>query len=613
MGLPNYVYKSILPWQTRIISLHGHCGSPDADLQCDIYPAYLLHDKFEGIAVQLPSGDQELVTFEALSYTWGVGEASEKVICGGSTLPIGSNLFDALRHLRYPTEKPRYLWVDAICLNQKDSQEKGHQIKNMFTIYTKAKRVVAWLGNGDEVTEDLKETMRITNQLQDMGGHGDLRLGYDYPYNKEIICGIQRFLRYLYTREWFGRIWVQQEVFAARKLTLQCGNYRFHWVDMFSDPSLLHGYLDPREPSSQHDIGTPDHEESRVSQQHTRNSFYNETKSLKRLCYSNLTSFEMMRAGSEKRKALDLVEILLSTGTLGATNPLDYVYGTAGITTFPMKPMPINDWVTQRPKKAFIPIDYEIEDPAILLAAVTWVMIMTMGLGVVAKFKLFDKEENPDQSLMLPSWAINWTHASSSFAQKTYFGYDETRNTEQTPFEHAGRSKLQWKFMRENTESALPWNKIRVRGIITKRIKFRGDTVYDENRIATWKLQFTTKKGDIAVYLAPFDGQSDSSSDYGIWILRRATDDTEDLAKPQREYKLMAYLSWFQKPTIHAYESWKFTRYSYKDGNKNSKNKDSYRHLSVPPDGGLPETLVRNVVERHHPLDFGAAQLFIIV
>jgi hypothetical protein len=38
------------------------------------------------------------------------------------------------------------MWVDAICLNQEDDQEKNHRVAMMKTIYETAEQVVVWLG-----------------------------------------------------------------------------------------------------------------------------------------------------------------------------------------------------------------------------------------------------------------------------------------------------------------------------------------------------------------------------------------------------------------------------------------------------------------------------------
>jgi hypothetical protein len=45
---------------------------------------------------------------------------------------------------------PGYLWIDALCINQDDTQERSNQVSNMREIYHRAKRVVVWLDGDDQ-------------------------------------------------------------------------------------------------------------------------------------------------------------------------------------------------------------------------------------------------------------------------------------------------------------------------------------------------------------------------------------------------------------------------------------------------------------------------------
>jgi hypothetical protein len=85
--------------------------------------------------------------YEALSYTWGsdTDNPSCKMLCSGIEIPITKNCYDALRNLT-KSLKLQTIWIDAICINQKDNNEKSHQIPLMCDIYGKAKRVLIWLG-----------------------------------------------------------------------------------------------------------------------------------------------------------------------------------------------------------------------------------------------------------------------------------------------------------------------------------------------------------------------------------------------------------------------------------------------------------------------------------
>ena len=51
-----------------------------------------------------------------------------------STLPITRNLYRALKQLRCNNQS-RVFWIDAICVNQQDMDERGHQVQRMADIY----------------------------------------------------------------------------------------------------------------------------------------------------------------------------------------------------------------------------------------------------------------------------------------------------------------------------------------------------------------------------------------------------------------------------------------------------------------------------------------------
>jgi hypothetical protein len=86
--------------------------------------------------------------FEALSYAWGSTEDPVDIFIGESgscTLAVTRNLAEALPFLPFEN-KTRVLWIDAICVNQQDKAERSSQVQRMADIYSKAARVLIWLG-----------------------------------------------------------------------------------------------------------------------------------------------------------------------------------------------------------------------------------------------------------------------------------------------------------------------------------------------------------------------------------------------------------------------------------------------------------------------------------
>ena len=93
--------------------------------------------------------------YEALSYTWGFDKdnPSCEMLCSGITIPITKNCYDALHNLT-KILKLQTIWIDAICINQNDNSEKSHQISLMRDIYGKAKRVLIWLGDKTDGSDE---------------------------------------------------------------------------------------------------------------------------------------------------------------------------------------------------------------------------------------------------------------------------------------------------------------------------------------------------------------------------------------------------------------------------------------------------------------------------
>ena len=87
--------------------------------------------------------------YEALSYVWGSSSDRKRINVAGipnGSLDVTHNLYAALKYLRH-ADKPRTMWIDAICIHQNDDLEKGPQVALMGDIYRLADRVVVWLGS----------------------------------------------------------------------------------------------------------------------------------------------------------------------------------------------------------------------------------------------------------------------------------------------------------------------------------------------------------------------------------------------------------------------------------------------------------------------------------
>lgn len=144
------IYKPILEHQTRLLRLAGDGGDATSPLSGTLHNVDILHPGIrQGAALHdpHPEGYGRFVEYDALSYTWGTDSQRHTIRCHDMDLSITKNLKEALMMLRRPSKSYRWLWTDAVCIDQQDDDDKAKQIPSKFAIYQQAKQVVAWLGN----------------------------------------------------------------------------------------------------------------------------------------------------------------------------------------------------------------------------------------------------------------------------------------------------------------------------------------------------------------------------------------------------------------------------------------------------------------------------------
>ncbi|KAH8885373.1 HET-domain-containing protein [Thozetella sp. PMI_491] len=185
--------------------------------------------------------------YEALSYTWGSPSPCKAIFArqssaadspkSFSTFKIGENLYHALKHLRYD-DKKRTMWIDAICINQADDNERSQQVRRMSKIYELADRVVVWLGTEEKQSRLAMKTLEhLGKQLVTIEGHYLARSPEstkpfwfhqraELPYTKAQWNSIAELLK----RPWFNRLWVWQEIGLANPRSIvQCGSTHCLW------------------------------------------------------------------------------------------------------------------------------------------------------------------------------------------------------------------------------------------------------------------------------------------------------------------------------------------------------------------------------------------------
>jgi hypothetical protein len=585
------LYQPLQPFQTRIIRLHSEEGPPDTPIVCSLYVADILHPRFravglrslpdrdacslgEGDTCSIHQEDASFTSYDALSYTWGSRKSNRKILCNGLPFPVTDNLFDALSALRRTRCHHQCLWIDAICINQDDDSEKSYQVQSMFSIYQNATSVIAWLGLAEEKVQD---AIKIATASQ----HDSL--------SEDDLRRVRQGLSILFTNPWFERMWVQQEIFSSRQLVLQYGADQLDPKLFLSRTSeQIEGplVLPPTRPENKarlwrwrpYCFQKPKPEIEDTSKKLPQLAGF---KNLSELRHSRLGFFRRIHPAVYNHKywfnsvlgidcdeklplqnhiypkasrQLDLIDTLMDTGVLKATDPRDYIYAIMGMTGFPAKKASIEQWMTARNQgEIFIPIDYTA-DLKSLLCIVTWVILMRGGLSMLAKFKVFGSK-GAGICDDLPSWVIDWQLSARCF--RRYSRSLLAINLESiwhNPTTVGGLRlpdlQYQRDFCVDNRDHSIHHTRIFVQGFVDTRYFADRRHVWSTGGLfgnrKVWALEVDLLPTDLVVYLSAAGPRaysepgatSDSWISGGLWLLRPAEE--------KECYSIVAFLAWPQ-------------------------------------------------------------------
>ncbi|KAH7155142.1 heterokaryon incompatibility protein-domain-containing protein [Dactylonectria estremocensis] len=261
------LYTRLLEGRIRLLKLNP--GVWDDDLDAELFEA-----------------DQSMA-YIALSYTWGSPVARKEIIVNRTSVKgITTNLDLALRTIRSP-DFPVTLWVDALCINQDDVEDKSQQVNFMHQIFSWAIEVRAYVGNsldrGHRSHDSQLRKLAVSNAFQFPAGEDDawknirdavslleLKEPAQLTPHEKCLCmfGVLRALsswrlyekllntdlfsssdpkrmepkiRHLFEwirafviAPWWDRMWITQEVGVARELHLTYGKVTFSF-DQLSD------------------------------------------------------------------------------------------------------------------------------------------------------------------------------------------------------------------------------------------------------------------------------------------------------------------------------------------------------------------------------------------
>lgn len=247
-------------------------------------------------------------------------------------LPIATNLAAFLKAHRKSKKSDTWLWIDAICINQKDTDERNLQVLRMSQIYQNAVKVLVWLG---PQSQDSRTAIQYLKWLADHLKARDKPEEKYWPnWDQSDIAWLENemskrshvsewiAIKSLMTRQWFKRLWTVQEVVLAKKVLFWCGNDKFSWSELVIFDSVTKV-------------------SSHVIDEHTMHAI-GRVKVL-RLKWQGRTTLEWLRSKRDG-EGITLYKVLVETMFYHCTNNRDQIYGVLAIASDSMEICPNPDY-----------------------------------------------------------------------------------------------------------------------------------------------------------------------------------------------------------------------------------------------------------------------------
>lgn len=338
-------------------------------------------------------------TYSALSYVWGVEHRTRRLIAvNGHLAMVTKNLFDALCRLR--EDRVERVWADAICIDQSNDQEKGHQVQKMGMIYQRASTVWSWTGPEDE---DSKRGIQVMSRIAALARSLQLQSVLD-PYTDGISLEQRKqvmekvygalsndswlkdgdlMLAFSLThRDYWKRLWVIQEVCLARSVAILCGTSQISW-DEVQRAMALFSWLQAL--STYHPSGYSAFAAnlSRISRSY---GFHHWTPPP-----AVWVSARIRSKGKFSMQLFQLMDETCNDTILKASDPRDRIYALLGLVC------------EDDQKDTFV--DYASPVPTVFVRA-TLLLLRRYGARVLMYSGLAHQRQGDG---LLPSWAIDWS------------------------------------------------------------------------------------------------------------------------------------------------------------------------------------------------------------
>lgn len=175
--------------------------------------------------------------FMALSYTWGAPVFSSNILLGDKALPVLASLYPVLRWAFPPLDsnaRSRWWWIDSVCINQDDADEKANMLPTLSSIFHEANQVWIWLGEASVDSDLAIEFLYLIRRMDFWSKREQDRVECAKIADR---CGTYSAqwdaVQSLFKRPWWNRVWTVQEQMSRHDAMYLCGYVTISQHDMY--------------------------------------------------------------------------------------------------------------------------------------------------------------------------------------------------------------------------------------------------------------------------------------------------------------------------------------------------------------------------------------------
>lgn len=263
------------------------------------------------------------------------------------------------------------LWVDAVCIDQLNVDERNVQVQAMTRIYNQAYEVAVWLGSEAEESSSALNFLREINTLNIMPSRDQkLRETFKDPGRlsqlQAVVC--------LFERDYWNRLWVVQEVHSAKKIKVHCGSTSLPWTYFTTSSSLFRLHLNNLATLMQEKVSATGYTWATILSNHGPARLWD------------------MREDSPTK----LLPYLIFHRSKACADARDKVFGLLGVLSLH--------------ERSQIIVDYSMSIREVYTNVVEYVLRTTRRLDVICASIHFPWHQSPKA---LPTWVPDWSQTSA--------------------------------------------------------------------------------------------------------------------------------------------------------------------------------------------------------